>query len=275
MLRFVFGLAICAVAVAALLAPRASRPAAACTGGSGLIEEFAKSEVIAIGDAVRIGDNVNRAPALTPTASATATTTPSAVATTSSASSATPSATIPPLPTEPPLDFTGIGATLSVVRQISGAPASTVEVDAGSRAVVERAVRDIEARQVITDCAPDRFVPHFALGQRYLVFAYRDETGQLTTRQLYPVEGDTLLLQDAALIRAGLSGLAMLPGTYRAFFADQPADVGRDIALLRGDRVPLSEMIRAVQALRVGGVSIGPPDTGSAGLAAQRPRLVR
>jgi hypothetical protein len=269
MLRFVAFVAVSSLALVALVLRSGSGapPAAACTGGVGPLEWLTShAELIVLGEAIEVGDAVNRAPTATATQTPTATSTPSRGKTT--AKTASPTST--PSPFEPrPFDLTGIGMTLRVERAYVGGASGSIAIDANVRSAVERGLQDIEAgRMYISDCALDAFVPRFSVGVRYLLFIVN--APEPYTAGVFIVDGQDVVLDDPALVRAGNDQLYLSPETYQRFFAGLPASsrYAGELTLMAG-RVPLARVLRAIAFLR-GDPSIAPPETGSAGLASGR-----
>jgi len=256
-------LVIAAIVVAPALAiGLRPQPASACTGGGGAFDESARSApMIVIVEAVEVGDATNRAPTVTPTATPTVTaTTPAGTATTP------PTPADAPLPTAAPvaLDLAGIGATFRLVQSLAGPAPSRIELFWSDRARIEQELRQIEAGvPVIISCALDAFIPRIAAGARYLLFL-GVEREPLFLRAILRVDGDEVVLNDAALLAANQGALIMNPATYRTYFSGVLADVNDEFAFIKAPSVPPAMVLRAIEGLR--GVPITPPVTGSAGL---------
>ncbi len=253
-------------------------PAQACVGGVDPLEWLAqRADLIVLGEAVAVGDAVNHTAPATPTSTPTRTPPVTPTRTARATTSRTPAPT--PRPSSTPFtptrfDLTGVGMTLAIERVYAGEAGETLDVDAATRAALERTLRNEEAgiRYYGGSCGLGAFTLRYRAGQHYLIFAEHPDgwPEALHAAGVFAVDGNDLRLHDP-LLGAGNNGfLHMSPATYDRFFAGAPAATyGTDTVYLTADSVPLWRVLRAVAFLR-GDPSIAPPDTGSAGLAGSR-----
>lgn len=267
MLMLVSCVALATLAVALGVRAPSARPALACTGGSDLQFAAERARVVVLGDAIEVGDNINRAPTVTPTPLRTAT------------PSSPPNAKLPTFPPyATPVDFSlvGYGVTLLVVHSYASDPqvpsraGTLIGVDRETRANIERALREAEARVGASDCAPDAFAFKFQHGARYLVFAGDDqrEFGLWVIWRMRVV-GSDVVLSDPPLTSVDATSLSMTAEQYHRSFEGVDATLREGFAMITARRVPLASVLRLIAYIR-GDASIAPPDTGSAGLASGR-----
>ncbi|MEX0750401.1 MAG: hypothetical protein WD359_06285 [Dehalococcoidia bacterium] len=163
----------------------------------------------------------------------------------------------------------GIGVTFSLLENIAGSPAATIEHGWTQRRDIEEALRQGEGgRPVITSCELDRFLPRYMLGRTYLLFyAHTPVFDDLFPFMTFPIDGTGVVLDDPEHMRAFSGVLLMMPDTYHRYFEGLAFENwgegdGYHIA---EPRVDFARLIGAVRNLR-GDPSIAPPDAGSAGL---------
>ena len=256
---------------------RGSAPAAsACIQAPLIFQQAARqADFVVLADAVEVGGAANEQPPL-PSPTPTNTFAPFVTSTPTSAGavrprgtrtptpgrqSPTPTRTSYPTPTPYTMpDFTGFGATLSIVTVYAGDVTSPVVIDAASRAAIERVYRRREA-QVYDGAECGSFPKQYELGARYLVLG-RSGAGGPATEAAFKVTGDTVPLP--------ANGLAMDAATYHRYLEMFGAVLDPDgqWAAVTESEIPLNALVRATLGVR--GRLIGPPDTGSAGLAAGR-----
>ena len=250
-------MALALVSILAAAERPASHRALACTGGGAPLEWAAThADVIVVAEAIEVGDRANHAPTVTPLPRPSGTPTvgpPPAVRVTAGA-----------------FDFSGIGATMRVVRVLGGEAPEILQLDGASRAALERQRRELEAGTAILLCGFGAFNIRYAAGTRYLLFiSNRDRIGA-SASLAFPVDGSDLITGDQLLVRANNGTLYLKTATYHQLFEGLPTlTVAGENTYLAPGRVPLVSVLRVVAAAR-GGQSITPPETGSAGLAAPR-----
>lgn len=269
-MRLVVTLAGGAALVAALwlgVLTHPAEPVYACTGGVANLETFAsRAGYVFLGDAITVGGSSNTAPAATPEATQTP------IPPNPSATPPPPSPTIPPAPIHvPAVNLTGIGATFHIVADYSRVGSQDLVIDNDIRGFVERGLRSAEAgTPLISNCALDAFVMRYTPGARYLVFAEGSGNGEPFATAAFRVTNEQIVFDDSGLMAANNGFLYMERATYDRYFARVPAtELGADAAYFTTGSVPLRDVLRAVADLR-GDQSIAPPETGSAGLAAER-----
>jgi hypothetical protein len=142
---------------------------------------------------------------------------------------------------------------------------------------MERAMREIEAYRgppvIFSDCPLEWNTHRYVLGARYLVIygTYGVAAVDVDYAVRYRVSGNDVLIQQYASSTPlwYMESMAMGESLYRRYFAGVPASLEGGLAIIAAERVPLTNVLRAIAEIR-GDPSIAPPDTGSAGLAARR-----
>jgi hypothetical protein len=237
-------------------------PALACSIGPEMLDErVAEAQFIGLVEAVGVGGPENRAPTVTPIASASATGTPSRTVVSTPVSPPWAQPTIPP--NLDPFQLSGVGATLRVVEQYVGVARDALVVDDAGRANAERAWRVIEANPLPPPpCEPGIGLTRYDRGASYITLAADSPERGVHTVLALSVHGDEV----------DLSGVMMHGDTYRRYFNGVPAEFSeRGDAYLTAPRVPLATLRAAIIGMRGSDAPrIVPPETGSAGLAAER-----
>lgn len=234
--------------------------------------EVRNATFVGVVETTSVGDGLNRAvplPRLTPppegspTPTATKTEAPRfPVAVSTATATASPIATITPSFHE---DLVGVGARASVIEQIGGESiGSDVVIDQLSRTNYEMALRRIEAGYPLTSCGLG-VLPKYAPSMRYIVVLRDYGQGELFTIRHFAIEGTDALLAGS---------LDVSEATYRRYLPGVAADIrdlgdgtGRRSAFVTADRIPVTQLVAMLRGVRTG---IAPPDTGNAGLAANR-----
>lgn len=263
-LKALLALGLCGSLLTAL--HQREQVAQACTGGVSSLEWFApRSEILILGEALEVGSGVNAAPTLTATATAPPVT-----------HTATPifETPVPPVPTYGPVtfDLTDIGVTIRIVADYSGIGTSLLLLDRESRASIERKLRELESGHGYVDtCGIGAFVPRYTTGARYLIFAEPHTGNAFHSSAVFRVDADRVVFNDDGLTRANNGFLYMERATYDRFFrgAVDGEELTDGTVYITTGSVPLNSLLRAVTHIR-GDPSIAPPETGSAGLAANR-----
>lgn len=155
-----------------------------------------------------------------------------------------------------------------VVESFIGDPGTALDVGAGSR-VADPALSATQSSPMVTNCAGS-FAPRYIAGRRYLLFVDYIDTGFPLVRIVLPVDGIEVITGDPLLTSSNNGTLYMGVGLYQAFFEGfAQKTYGDEIVYLDAGRVPLSIVIAAISSLRPT-MTIVPPETGTAGLAAGR-----
>lgn len=250
-------------------------PAYACSIAPSTFEENVRDASFAgVVEAISVGDGFNRHPPVPPYVVTEVPPTPIASVTRERGLQLeTPTVAAPPSPSKTPSpsfhpELIGQSAIAKVVEQARGTARAEVEIDAEARRVYERQLREREAGRTLSSCGllgP----PLYDVGARYLVVLNAYGGPHLYTARRLPIAGSDVLLG------GGNGSVDMSEATYRRYFSGINAEVytqdygdgtSRRLATLKAERVPLVSMMAMLRAE----TRIAPPETGSAGLAANR-----
>ena len=247
--------------------PLETNRAFACTPAFFTFDEHVQQAAfVGIVETTSVGDGVIREPRL-PTSTPLPEDSPVPIETPTPTNSQAAESPVPT--TDPALwyagELTGLSAHAVVLELIGGDAFAEIDIDMETRRSYERSIRLREASHgAPVGCG---FVPlTYEPAKRYVVVLERYVTPSLATVRRFPIVGSDVLFAENDLI--------LSESAYRRYFPNVPADLrdwgdnsGRRLATVAADRLPLSEFMAMLKAMRT---AIAPPDTGSAGLAANR-----
>ena len=269
-MRILLILAIVGVAAAVQLSPGGNgiTPATACSFVSYPFDDDVRRATFAgIIDTSSVGDGTLREPPL-PTRTPepeSVTSTPEPTTTSMPPEAAATVSAAPPLASPHYTELVGQSAHAVVIEQIGGSAQTDIDIDLAARRNYERGIRQREAGYGLTSCSLIP-APLYETGTRYLVVLNDYDQSELWTVRRFEIVGSEVLLSGGYL--------DFEESVYRRYFPGVAADIrdtgdgsGRRMAYITASRMPLDQLLAMMRDVRIG---IRPPETGNAGLAANR-----